>query len=363
MRLRSLLAAGLLGLAACRPLPAPGPLLLAQAEQTAAPALAAADGRLAAAWVGADARGVHHDARILAPGGPEPALTLPLPPRAPFDQALLPAAGGAWHMLWLDQDERGAPRLYSALLSPALAVERGPLAVADMDAARFSAVSSAGAGWAAWVSGPPIAPAIMLTRIDAAGRPQPPLTLAATGDHPALAATPATLYAFWLADGLLQRMRLADGTPLDQVAIAQDVPRSPLDRLDRLLAGTDGRNGVVFWNLTRETGQTEVWWTHGPLDAPAWPAPAPFLSAAGAPVRYAAPLPTALSPLPVAYWAGEGILLADLEAGERSAERALSASLTLLAPPALAFDGDQLWVGWSAAQPDGAALLQALAAP
>lgn len=355
--MRPLLAAALLWLAACSP-SQPAPLLLAEAEQSAAPALAAAGEMLAAAWVGADARGIHHDARILTQDGPAQPVTLPLPPRTPFGQALLPAPGG-WQLLWRDQDEDGAPRLFTALLSPALAVERGPLALDDADAGRYAAVSDGQTAWAAWVSGPPIAPSIALSRIDAAGRPQPPLTLAAPGDHPALAATSDALYAFWLADGSLVRVRLADGVPLDQVVLTDDVARAPLDRLDPLLAGTDGRLGVVFWNIARAAGEMEVWWTFGPLDAPSWPAPVRFLSASGAAVRVAAPLPAARSPLPIAYWAGGDVLLAHLRDGERGAETALSGSVMLLAPPTLACDDARLWVGWSAARPDAPALLQA----
>lgn len=358
--MRPLLAAALLWLAACSPAP-PAPLLLAEAEQSAAPALAAAGGTLATAWVGADARGVHHDARILTQDELAPPVTLPLPPRTPFDQTLLPAAGGGWQMLWRDQDEDGAPRLFTARLSPALAVERGPLLIADATAGRYAAITDGQAAWAAWVSGPPIAPSISLSRIDAVGRPQPPLTLAAPGDHPALAATGDALYAFWLADGALVRMRLADGVPLDQAAITGDVPRAPLDALTTLLAGTDGRLGAVFWNIARATGALEVWWSFGPLDAPSWPAPVPFVSAGGEAVRFAAPLPTARSPLPLAYWAGGDVLLALLNDGERTSETALSERVLLLAPPALACDAARLWVGWSAAQPDSPALLQAAA--
>jgi hypothetical protein len=144
--------------AACTPsvTPTPTPLLtsswgriivIGQAEQSQAPALWLQSQRIVTIWVGADEAGVHHDARVLSQAGLLERVTLPLPPVRPYAQRLIPAADNALHLLWLDAGETGETRLFSALLTPTLDVERGPTPVSDQRTLRYAAIATAHCGW------------------------------------------------------------------------------------------------------------------------------------------------------------------------------------------------------------------------
>src|SRR5690606_36568070 len=128
-----------------------GVITIAQAEQMSAPALWEDGQRLTAAWIGADEGGVHHDARVVDAGGAlTPGTILPLPPARPHRQTLLPAADGLLHLMWIDANPAGENRLYSALLTPDLRVERGPVELSSAPTYAYAALPAADGGlWTA----------------------------------------------------------------------------------------------------------------------------------------------------------------------------------------------------------------------
>lgn len=281
------LIALILTFSACAPAPAPpesagawpARVVLAQSQQTAAPAVAVADGRVVSVWIGADAGGVHQDARLLDANGSDETVVLPLPPRHPYAQQLIPASEGYFHLLWLDADENGITRLYGALLTPDLRVQRGPTALSSDGARRYAASREADGGlWVISSGGPLSEPLLSAHRVDAQGRPrllEKPVVVE-NGDWPALRrAADGMLWLYWLRpfEGRVWAAPLNDG----QAGTGSEVGDAPAlnagDRLESFHVGQDGTHRYLFWNLTRASGARESWWSAGPLQADRLPVP------------------------------------------------------------------------------------------
>jgi hypothetical protein len=264
-------------LSACAP---PGPAMsawgeivrVAQADAVTSPAAAwTSDGRFAAAWVGSDGRGVHHDLRVLS-GGP---VTLPLPPRNPYAQVLLSSSSGFLHLLWLDVDERGQTALYNAYLSPDQTVERGPAEVSSAPVTAFAAVRSVdGRALVVWTQGTPPESGLFAAEIDASGRPGPPVRIAGRGYTPAMVRTQdGSALVYWRADARVFRARLSGIALLDVTDIGPDVALEAGDALLSLSAGLGEDAAGLFWNVLRADGRSETWGMWGEPAAAAWSAP------------------------------------------------------------------------------------------
>jgi hypothetical protein len=255
-----------------------GPLLLlAEAEQADAPAIQVQpDGSLTAAWIGTDAAGVHQDARTLRRDNLSPVVVLPLPPRRPTAQALVPASGGSSHLIWLDADERGVSQVYTALLTPELRVERGPIAISDSPALRFVALPAPG-GQALifWSGGPPAEPMLTVQRIDRSGLPAAPQRLAYNADWPTAALANDGIYHIaWLDSN--QRVGYgqlrADSFSL-QTSPVHALERRAGDRLHQFQAALDTSHLYLFWNLTRLDEGDQTWMISRDLQANTWSQP------------------------------------------------------------------------------------------
>ena len=229
----------LIGLIACAACTATPPdtlsnevVTLAQTEQADAPALAW-NGGLIAAWIGSDARGVHQDARRLTSAGMSATVTLPLPPTHPYGQGLFPGVDGNTHLLWLDADSDNVTNLYSALITPDLVVERGPIPISEGLALRYAASPDGSGGlWTVWSGGLLAEMNIYARQIDNEGRPLQTAIIATNGSDPALARTmDGAVWLFWLADGQLMRARLDPAG--ETQAISGAVSLAPGDRADR----------------------------------------------------------------------------------------------------------------------------------
>ncbi len=252
------------------------PVTLGQAPQADAPALAVSGGQIVAAWVGADDRGLHQDARRLFAGELGEIVTLPLPPTHPYAQRLLPGSFGSSHLLWLDAAAEGTTNLYSAFLASDLTVERGPVSVSEGLALSYSAVEDGAGGlWLAWSGGLLAEFSVYVRRIDDEGRPLLEMTrLAENATDPALVrAADGSIWLFYIAGGALLRQRLAP---------AGDAPAQPLtgaislgagDRLIDVRAALDATTAYFFWNVTRVDGTDETWLAAGSLSAASWPQP------------------------------------------------------------------------------------------
>jgi len=340
-------------LAACQSTPTRW-ITLAEAEQGRAPALSVFEDRLTAVWVGADAAGVHHDARQVVNGESSPVTVLPLPPTYPYDQRLYPAADGALYLLWLDR-AGDVTALYSAWIAPDLTILR-TAPVSDGRALRYSAVpDGAGGLWVAWSGGLLSEPTVYTRHIDAEGRPLDQFRVAADAEYPALTRThDGLIYLFWLQAGQVLRARLEDGIPVDTESLTSAISLAPGDRLYDVNIGLDRTQAYLFWNVTRASGAIETWYTSGEFDAAFWNAPTRFLltlddaQTESKPLRWASPAVGQSDTLWVAAESAAGLGIAELRGGVVVGYEVIVPDVYLIGTPTLLIRPDQTHVlAWS----------------
>ena len=326
-------------------------LTIAQAQQADAPALAMSSGQWVAAWIGADDRGVHQDARRLTDQDLSPTVTLPLPPTHPYGQQLFPGDSGSTHLLWLDADETGNTNLYSALLASDLTVERGPVSVSEGLALNFSAVpDDAGGLWTVWSGGLLAETTLYLRRIDAAGRPLlDKIATASNADDPALVeTTDGQVWLFWLAGGQLMRQRI-DQADTSAQALTGAVNLAAGDRLINVSAALDASTAYFFWNITRSNGVNETWWTAGSLVADTWRQPVRFTNTAGVALRWTVPLAGQNQTQRAAVESAAGLGIVSLRDGAVVDYKTVRPGERLIGLPSLAEDAaGNLNLAWSA---------------
>jgi hypothetical protein len=357
-------------------------IVFGQAEQLNAPALEIRSDRIVTAWVGADNSGVHHDMRVVDASMP-PITILPLPPARPYAQQLAPAQAGMTHLLWLDADEDGATRLFSALITPDQTVERGPTTVSDRGTRRYTVVPNGdGSLWALWVGEPIAEPVLYAQYVDSLGRPRQPARLVSDTDWPALSWTSSGIDLYWIqsSTGQLQRARLVNGT-LDTIQpISVGISLGGGDRLTGLGAGSDHTHSYLFWNITRADGQFETWWTTGPLNTSSWNQPqrlgidwttksfveTGFNGGRAFPARggerwlsWATPVTGQLDTLPVAAVQGNYLSMIYFQGGEVIGYQSITPISGLIGQPSLVTDRDRhLYLAWSEPTPSGYADLK-----
>ncbi|MBI1257068.1 MAG: hypothetical protein GC204_06330 [Chloroflexi bacterium] len=344
---------------------ADGVLTIARAQQVDAPALVVSGGQLIAAWIGADERGVHQDVRRFSDQGYSEAVTLPLPPTHPYGQQLFPGADGATHLLWLDADQAQQTNLYAALLTPDLAVERGPVPVSEGLALDFSAVPDGTGGlWTVWSGGQFSELILYMRRIDAEGRPLfDKVALASNATNPSLVrSADGQVWVFWVAEGqlLCQRIDLPDQTTQ---ALTSAISLASGDRLINVRAALDATHAYFFWNVTRASGLNETWWTTGTLGDTGWRQPTRLTAGAGAALRWTVPLSSQPQTLIAAVESDTGLGIISLSAGALIGFTTLRASEHLIGFPALVVNAAGSFdLAWSAVD-DTSANLQLLTIP
>ena len=348
-------------------------LLIAQVPQTAAPALVLDGDSLTAVWIGSDERGVHHDARRISQDGVlGNLLTLPLPPRYPHALQLTKGIGDRDHLLWLDADEDGEIRLYSAILDLNLSVFRGPILVSDAQTFRYSAVEDgAGGVLVAWSSRLPDEPTLTITRIDYEGRPVQQLEQLDAADYPTLFRSVDGIYLSWLDVNAqvmcLSRFQLGI-TPICQSRLPT-VSIGRGDLLQGLTVGADRTHIYLFWNIQRAQSGDETWFATLPIGGDVWSQPQrlSFTTVAAATMQtsynsgqvsaaqlggeahfaFAALLPTIGDTLPVAGQSGDELAMLYFADGGVVGYQAITRA-RLLAPPLLLSDQDRhLYLAWS----------------
>ncbi|MDX2138983.1 MAG: hypothetical protein SF123_12905 [Chloroflexota bacterium] len=365
-------------------LPWGAPRIITQAEQTQPPALAVLDNGVTAAWVGADERGVHHNARRLVNGTFEPAVTLPLPPIMPRQQTFVAGRAGSAHLLWLDANENGDTRLFNALIATSnLSVLRGPTVASEGVTVRYATLAEAGGVLVAWSGGLADEPTVTLRRIDDEGRPTETLATVPDADYPQLLYADGTVWFFWqrVSDQTMRAASFIGGSLSEPIALVPSVGMAAGDRLHDIRAGAERSQVYLFWNVNRGDGREESWFASGALSATGWSAPrlltaepadgtasptgfnsgrVQAAAAGAAPVEFAAPLPEQGDTLPVAALQGDALVVIYLQSGQPIAMQTLATGVTLLAAPLLLTDLDRyLYLSW--AQPrDGAGELRLL---
>ena len=352
---------------------------IVQVEQIGTPALWADPTRVIAAWIGADAGGIHHDARGWVDGKLSPVVVLPLPPVHPYTQSWVMASGGNLHLLWLDATSNGQTRLYSALLDPQLNVVRGPTAVSDVLALRYAAVpGSQGEAWVVWSGNVLAEPALNLQAVDEGGRPQLPQRVATNADYPAMArANDGTMLLFWLEGGQLMRAVVSNGAVLERSSLMNSVFLGVGDRLHSLRVGLDQTHAIVFWNITRMNGENEIWFVSTTIGATSTDQPTLLTmdtlpgtvfetgfntgSATGArtgeiPLSWASPLPGQYETLPVTVQSPTGLGMVYFRDGVVAGYQEIVEGTQLIDEPTLIADRNRdLYLAWFEPSVDGAA--------
>ncbi len=254
-------------------------ITLGEAEQLDAPSIWTTEDQFTAAWVGADDTGIHQDIRALDADGLTERVVLPLPPKNPRQQMWLPSTNRNLHLLWLDQNDEEDTRLYTAIITPELAVERGPIQLTDETTYHYGALANGdGSLWVVSSGGMAFEPGLYARYLDTEGRPRPQETYQITsdGDWPTLVSTnEGTVYLFWIqpSDGQVKRAALVNGVMNSAETITQTVPLNTGDRLMGFSAGLDRTHAYLFWNITRGNGDAETWFASGQLDGEIWEQP------------------------------------------------------------------------------------------
>lgn len=366
-----------------------GPVItFGQAEQSQAPALLVTDEQITMGWVGADASGVHQDAQMLSSAGLSDRAVLPLPPAHPYAQQVYPARGGNIHLLWLDTNGE-SNRLYSALISPALEVLRGPVEVSDRLTLRYAAVSAGDGGlWVVWSGGILAEPAIYAQYIDSDGRPRQPALIEHGADYPAMArANDQTIYLVWLQTSPLytyiRHATLNNGAVTAAETFAVFDFEEDTWIID-LYAGLDSTHLYVFVNAAvSQSRYPASWMVTRRLDSTVWSSPVNVGTRKGktanvetgfntgqarnartgenwTPLVWARPMVGQFETLPTAaYIEGGEITVAYFQGGEAIGYQTLLPVSSLLAPPLLVTDRDRhLYITWAEPNPNGYAELK-----
>lgn len=356
---------------------------LAQAESAAAPVLAIhpTDVQLAAAWIGADSSGVHHDALALVGDIQSPIVVLPLPPAAPYDLQLVPAALGGHHRLWLDVDANAQAQLYSAVIDSTLNVYR-TLTLSEAGALCYDVLPQRDGGlWVFWYGGQANYQGMYAAQLDATGLVLRRLRLLTGGGCPYVATSALGDALLWQdARGALYGASVRAGQLREPLRLtAEPLPLTDGQRVVSAFAAHDGERLYLLWNVRDLGGNAQTWLAHGQLSADTWQPATPLRYSAapdtafitsynggtatqasathtGDAVGLAAPLRGATGRLPLAVYtpsAGAvGVLY--LDGGAVVGYQAVSTVAPLLDAPRLYTDRSRhLYLTWSEPTPQG----------
>lgn len=328
---------------------------IAEAPQTEPPAMLVTGNAVTFSWIGADTGGIHSDIRRWEGGAWTPPTILPLPPRNPRAQTLLPAPAGGVYLFWIDQDANQQTQLYHAWITNDKRVERGPTQISETAAVfQYAAANDgAGRGWALWSGGDVAFPTLYLSAVDDAGRPLPPTQIAENARDPALVSlNDGTLLALWTAEDQLVVARFSNGVLLQTRRVTAVPYRASGDRLLTTSAGADSDRVVFFWNIARADGQLETWWTHGGLDGGAWSQPTRLEA-----LRLVGAARVQTPSLLAAGMQNTTLTLLTRRGDDLVATTRIADGVLLLRPPAVAPYLDDAAVAWSAGRLDQPAQL------
>jgi len=373
-------------LTACIPLQAATPpsiwgevITLGQTEQAAAPVLWAADQRLTAAWIGADRAGVHQDAIIMRGNRSLERAVLPLPPVRPFAQQFILGTGNNTHLLWLDADTENENRLFAALITPTMQIERGPTLISNAMTLRYAAVSDGSGGiWTVWSGRIVGEPLLYAQYIDNAGRPYQPVEIASSADWPSIVrANDGTFHIFWLqtTEREIYHATLENGRAVNSRSLGQNVTLMRGDRLIDFRAALDSTYLYVFWNITRMDGTSEAWYTSANFNSNLWSragrlgfgiesevsfntgfngGAAKSTLPGTSWVSWAAPMAGQFDTLPVAAYRDGNLVIIYLRDGLVAAYQTIVALSSIIGAPSLSTDRNRhLYLAWAEPNPAG----------
>lgn len=238
--------------------------MLAQAEQTHAPALAVNTAQLAAVWVSVEDGDIFPYSRTPFT---EP-VSLPLPPVYPHDHQLHHAQDGGYHLFWLDarfDDPDGATYLWTVYMNAKLQAQRGQVQLSEIQSGKFAVIDhpdrTATVVWSEYATDEP---ALHIRTVDALGRPRPAALLVSDARNPVLVRRGGRVDLFWLraSDGQVMRGQLVDDTLMDITPLTAPPAMTPADYLHDFQVGFDQNTTYLLWNITRSGRVDEVWMAH-----------------------------------------------------------------------------------------------------
>lgn len=337
----------------CEPQSAWGDLFsLGTAGLSSSPALAVLPDRLAVAYSLSDNDGAHQVIRWLMNGSLNDPLTLTLPPIQPRGQLVFPAEQNRVFLLWIDLDEATSlPALFFALIEPTGEIARGPLRLSTEYERVYdfhAALTADNALWVTWSGAIRREANVSLRRIDGDGRPATtPIALATDARHPVLIpntdGTLTLLYEDGRGESLI-RARIAQGVLLESTRITGQISRTPGTVTNSVFAAADETHEYIFWNLTRDDGRRETWFSVGSRESTSYAAPILFEP----PYQWVRPLPNARGDVRAAVMDGDTIGVVTLRAGAFGGFEPVVTCASVIDPPALYRDsGGRLILAWS----------------
>jgi hypothetical protein len=356
---------------------------VAQAEQSAAPALLTTGAQLVLAWNSAD----DSEARHFVRGNDGIGRIVAIKAWHPFYQTLLPAASRELLLLWLDRTQTVEElRLQAGIISENAVAVLGPNVVSGLPTRSYSALPVETGAFVVWSARLGAVTNLYADIIDRQARPSETIELRRDADYPVLVQDDGgTIHLYWLENYGRQVMHATIGNP-DQPRISearamiQTNRIAVSDAIESFSVALDSNHAHLFWNLRKLDGTRSVLHSAGDLQTLQYDAVQPLGitldnstmiqttyrggDAVGATrssdpaLAWATPLAGQHAMLPVAIHDGETLAIAWMRAGEVVGYQAVVQTGTLIGAPTIASDnGRNLYVSWSVPANDGTAQL------
>jgi len=243
-----------------------------QAPYAPAPNVLVDDETVLMGWVGANDERVFQGLRRWQDGQLDSTVIPVLDVQAPFAQSIYPADNDGFHVLWMDVEPQSEQiQLFSAYLDNTLTTVIAPPTFVSQQVTHYTAIQDIeGALWVVWSGGLLAEPSLYSVRIDGLGRPMFAERLRLDGDTPVFAQTlDNRIYLFWTSQvnrGIL-RGEFVDGELVNVRTISQLPDLASSDRLLEFSAQFDRTHQYLFWNIAREDGTAETFYSTSAINS------------------------------------------------------------------------------------------------
>lgn len=253
---------------------------IAQEPYAPAPNVIADKGEILMGWIGASEERIYQGLRRWQDDTLDSTVIPVLDVHAPFEQRIYQADNDGLHMLWMDIDSQSEQiQLFSAYLDNTLTAVIAPPTFVSQQVTHYTATPDIeGALWVVWSGGLLAEPSLFYVRIDGLGRPMFAEKLRLDGDYPVFAETlDNRTYLFWTSqvNRRILRAEFDAGELLNIRAVSQLPDMADSDRLVEFSAQFDRTHQYLFWNISREDGTAETFYTATPINSEDVPKPQP----------------------------------------------------------------------------------------
>jgi hypothetical protein len=249
-------------------------LTIGIAEQAAAPAISADDGRIISMWTEADDNGVYHAWRsITLAGGSSSVIRLPV--LAYFPQGYRLHDTG---VLWADADPDSITdglRVWLLRINQDGTTPSGARLLTDSAVATWTSYTVDVGLWVIYSTANRAEPTLYSMLIDPQGRSRPPETVTPNGMFPAVYTDiNGQRHLVWQQDTVTLSAAIAGGRlTSDPQRITQAPALGRSDRITALHAATDTHHRYLIWHIVRGGAYTETWISTAPHLAEDWSTP------------------------------------------------------------------------------------------